>query len=83
MERPSSKRLGEAAWWFDAAERDLAMARALRREGFYEGTAFHCQQAAEKFLKGLLAAKRRQWHRTHSCVELLELMPELGLQHPE
>ncbi|HCJ11405.1 MAG TPA: hypothetical protein DHW14_09635 [Clostridiales bacterium] len=42
-------------WWMRAGERDLAMARQLHSGGFHEGTAFHCQQAAEKMLKALAA----------------------------
>ncbi len=40
-------------WWMRAGERDLAMAAHLHSGGFHEGTAFHCQQAAEKMLKAL------------------------------
>ena len=40
--------------WFRSSERDLGMAHHLLGAGFYEGVAFHSQQAAEKILKGLL-----------------------------
>jgi HEPN domain-containing protein len=51
----------EVEWWIKAAERDLSAAHELRAAGIYEATAFHCQQAAEKFLKGLILAQCKVW----------------------
>jgi len=57
--------------WLRAARNDLAMARALRNDLFYDGCAFHAQQSAEKALKGLLyELHQRPWG--HSCFLLLE-----------
>ena len=61
----------EVQWWQEAGRRDLAMAERLLKARFYEGTAFHAQQAAEKFLKALLA-KYRMELRTHSCAAMLK-----------
>lgn len=46
------------------------MAERLLKAKFYEGTAFHAQQAAEKFLKALVAKYRLEF-RTHSCAAML------------
>jgi len=72
----------EVAWWLEAGERDLLMARELRRSLFYEGTAFHCQQAAEKLLKGLLMHRGALWQRTHACTDLLATLGLLDLPIP-
>jgi len=47
------------------------MAEGLFQAKLYEGAAFHCQQAAEKFLKALFLAQQRLWLPTHSCFQLL------------
>lgn len=72
----------EPGWWVRAAERDLAMARELESAGFHEGTAFHCQQAAEKFLKAVLLKRGLEWHRTHSCTELFDVLSKHGFEVP-
>jgi HEPN domain-containing protein len=69
--------------WFRSSERDLGMARHLLGAGFYEGVAFHSQQAAEKILKGLLISRHCLWRRTHSCAELLAALARLGDTLPE
>jgi len=69
-------------WWMRAGERDLAMAAQLHSGGFHEGTAFHCQQAAEKMLKALAARLLGDVLRTHSCIELLEALARSGLEAP-
>ena len=48
----------EAEWWLRAGERDISSAVGLHRLSIFEGTAFHCQQAAEKLLKGLALARQ-------------------------
>jgi HEPN domain-containing protein len=64
----------EAKDWLDRAVADLKMARLafsadppLVREGLY-----HCQQAAEKALKGFLALHDHPFRRTHDSRELGE-----------
>lgn len=72
----------EIEWWIRAAERDLASARQLLQGSIFEGVAFHCQQAAEKLLKGLVLARGGGSQRTHSCVRLVRALEKLGLQIP-
>lgn len=72
----------EAKSWLAASDRDEAMARELLKTGLYEGVAFHSQQAAEKALKALVLVIARS-PRTHSCVELLDLLENAGRPVPD
>ena len=47
------KRSAWADSWYQQALHDLAAARALREDGFYDTCALMCQQAAEKAVKAL------------------------------
>ena len=71
----------EARWsaarqWFSKADDDLAVAgRCLAgRRPLVESAAFHCQQAIEKMLKGLLAAAGTVPPRIHDVGTLLPLV---------
>jgi len=60
-----------ARGWFLKAESDLNTAkRMVESDGPYDTACFHAQQAAEKYLKGLLALRREPFHRTHDLEEL-------------
>lgn len=65
----------EAAAWFDAAQEDLRLVRAALdlEPSSYAGATFHCQQAAEKTVKGLLVAAARRVPRTHDLERLSDL----------
>lgn len=69
----------EADWWLQAGNRDMRMTLKLREVGLYEGTAFHCRQAGEKYLKALLMVVGSEWQRTHSCVTLLGELQRCGV----
>ena len=60
---PSDARRNEALEWLAKAAEDLASARVLIDAG-HPGTAlFHCQQSAEKCLKGFLTwGQNHAWH---------------------
>jgi HEPN domain-containing protein len=62
----------EARRWFGKADEDLRVAMALMKLAppAIAAAAFHCQQAAEKILKGLLIAARRKAGKTHQLGEL-------------
>ena len=64
--------LGE---WLRKAEADLAVAkRLLPDEPMYmNAVTFHCQQAAEKFIKAFLAWVDIDFPKTHDLTELLAL----------
>lgn len=58
--------------WFKIAETDLASALFLQnmRPQPVEIICYHCQQAAEKFLKGFLALQGEEIKRTHDLIQL-------------
>jgi HEPN domain-containing protein len=68
-----------SAQWMEKARRDLASAiRLLDGEPPYLDTAvYHCQQAAEKALKGFLASQGRPLRRVHDLIVLLDECTEL------
>ena len=72
----------EVAWWWRAAQRDQEMARTLLAAGYLEGTAFHAQQAAQKALKALLAA-RGNVGCIHASVHLLTALHDASVDTPE
>ena len=63
-----------ARGWFFKAESDLhTVKRLLVGNGPYDTACFHAQQAAEKYLKGLLALMEQSIPRTHNLEELQQL----------
>ena len=70
--------------WLAKAEVDYRTAQRLMRdrEPIREAIAFHCQQAAEKYLKAFLVRHQVEFPKTHNLEQLLELMgpiaPELA-----
>ena len=63
------------AGWLAKAEDDVLVIESILAAPrvSWEAVAFHAQQSAEKFLKGLLAGKGIQPPKTHDLVVLLEL----------
>lgn len=61
--------------WLAKAEEDYALADHLLTEGtpWWTATGFHCQQAAEKFIKALLVVHQVEFPKTHDIEELLDL----------
>lgn len=59
--------------WFAFAKQDLKTAEVVLKEEIYNQVCFHCQQAAEKLLKGYLFAKNKEVPKTHFLDELLSL----------
>ena len=66
----------ETAHWVRYAEEDLQAARdlAARSPPLRNVVCFHCQQAAEKYLKALLQELGRVVPRTHDLEDLLDLL---------
>jgi HEPN domain-containing protein len=63
-----------ARGWFLKAESDLNTAKHMAEsDGPYDTACFHAQQAAEKYLKGLLALAGEPLQRTHNREELQHL----------
>jgi HEPN domain-containing protein len=61
--------------WLYLARQDLLAASVLLREGLPREALFHCQQAAEKALKGFLTGHGKPFPKIH---DLSELRPICG-----
>ncbi len=61
--------------WLNKAEGDLAAAEILLASEVHDyfPCAFHCQQAAEKFLKAYLVRHQIEFRKTHDLDQLLRL----------
>lgn len=70
---------GEIKKWIKKAESDLKTAKILydSKEVVTESICFHCQQAAEKYLKAFLVFHKKEFRRTHIIAELLKLCIDL------
>ncbi len=64
----------DAQIFLQKAEKDLKIAKSLSIENhdFYEGICFHCQQAAEKYLKAYLINNNSELDFTHKINKLLK-----------
>ena len=62
--------------WVRKAEADYRAAVKLRdgAEALHDAVCFHCQQAAEKYLKGLLEELGLSVPKTHDLEDLLTLL---------
>ena len=58
--------------WFKKAADDLRAAEVLLRSNSLALSAFHLQQAIEKYLKGFLISKGWRLRRIHNLEELLD-----------
>lgn len=70
--------------WFKFARVDLNMARTLfdgGQEEMWRGVAFHCQQAAEKAIKGYLVYRKISFSYIHDigklATDVLKFHPEV------
>ncbi|HFD40758.1 MAG TPA: HEPN domain-containing protein [Anaerolineae bacterium] len=64
--------MAEAERWFRQAERDIEAAANLRDSGDYNWSCFVAQQAAEKAVKALHAARGEDVERVHSILALIQ-----------
>jgi HEPN domain-containing protein len=64
------------AKWVRKAEEDHAIAVQIRRSKtpVHNGICFHCQQCAEKYLKGVLEERGMHVPKTHDLEQLLPLL---------
>ena len=62
------------------ADRDMETAEALLQVGshLYENIGFHCQQAVEKYLKGVLVSHSLPAPFIHNLVILMGLLQQAG-----
>jgi HEPN domain-containing protein len=67
---PDQLLLDETHSWLVRARRDLHAAELLLAGEAYAEALFHCQQAAEKALKGFLTFHQKPFRKTHVLGEL-------------
>jgi len=64
--------------WIIKSQSDLESAKILYREnGPTDSLCFHCQQAAEKTLKGFLIFKKNKCPKVHDLIYLLKLCKKI------
>jgi HEPN domain-containing protein len=65
--------------WFKKAQVDIQTARLCEGAGemFRGPLVFHCQQAAEKAIKGFLVFHKVRFPKTHDISELLKLVANI------
>ncbi len=69
--------------WMKRAKSSLALARqGKHQEVLLEDLCFHCQQAVEKALKGLLVHRGLMFPKTHDIEKLIALLETNGLTIP-
>jgi HEPN domain-containing protein len=61
----------EALAWINRAAADLRAARLLTDASECSEALFHCQQAVEKALKGMLTYHRHAFRKTHDLSDLI------------
>ena len=76
MRPPEQVKQDLAKQWLSKADADVAVAELLfsHGEAYHEPLAFHCQQAAEKYLKALLTWLQLEFPKTHDIGQLLDLL---------
>lgn len=62
--------------WFIKADRDLALVQNVlpKSAAYPDLICYHCQQAAEKYLKALLLYHAQPVKKTHDLEELVDLL---------
>lgn len=76
MRPPDQVRADYTRQWREKAENDYRLSKHLLDEEtlFTEAIVFHCQQAAEKYLKAFLTSRGLAFPKTHSLAQLLDLI---------
>jgi HEPN domain-containing protein len=66
--------------WLTKAQHDLASARVLATSAppLLDTAIYHCQQAAEKAVKGYLVYRDQEFERIHDIEELIRLAMSSG-----
>lgn len=59
--------------WFEKAAEDFAAAAVLFERNLTTPAGFHCQQTAEKLIKGYLLLNEQDIPKTHDIVRLIDL----------
>lgn len=81
---PPSRDPSDPREWLRRARSNLAIASSppASPEILYDDLCFEAQQAAEKAVKAVLVARRRDFPMSHSIGELLDLVERAGVVVP-
>ncbi len=62
--------------WIEKADHDLGSAKIIyiHLPEYFDTIAFHCQQAAEKYIKAILVFYKIEFLRSHDLIYLLEML---------
>jgi len=63
----------DTAEWLKIAEHDIRGAASLLKDGLWQGSAYFCQQAAEKLLKAVVTEQEMEPRKIHDLGELADL----------
>jgi len=64
--------------WYRSGDEDIISAKILLKEsGPNRIICFHCQQAAEKYLKGFLLLYKGEYPKSHDLLEITTLCQEI------
>ncbi|MFH1643798.1 MAG: HEPN domain-containing protein [bacterium] len=66
--------------WLKIALIDLKSAKTLLKSELYSSVMFHCQQSAEKSLKGFLVFKKQNIRKTHDLIWLMDFCAKFDIQ---
>ena len=70
----------EADIWLEYADENLDSAILLHENGLYNSCLQNCQQAVEKYLKSVVLASGISFVRTHSIVQILQILQSSGIE---
>ena len=59
--------------WLKIADEDFLLAKLAIKNELFSSVAYHCQQAAEKYLKGYLVFNKKKVIKTHDLTKLVVL----------
>jgi HEPN domain-containing protein len=77
MKPPEEAKRELVRQWLEKADDDWRLSRRLATDSSYaEATAFHAQQAVEKYLKAFLTWHQVEFPKTHDIKRLLRLVSE-------
>ncbi|MBA4320751.1 MAG: hypothetical protein C0412_20360 [Flavobacterium sp.] len=64
--------------WFSKGDDDLSISRVLFKEGYYNDTGFHSQQAVEKYFIGYVVLHNLRFEKKHNLETLLKVCSKLN-----
>ena len=71
--------------WFIKAQHDLGTAHKLSKgpDPFLDTAIYHCQQAAEKSIKGFLVYHNQRFEKTHDLRPMIDMAAKIDTEFSE